>query len=147
MDLHLLQEFLRVYTFQPATAFFRAIELPALIGLGIPPGVGIDIGCGDGKLTEILISRIGWRKLVGVDLDPAETSEARRRNLYTAVHTAGAEHIPEVDGRFDFAISNSVLEHISALNLVLAEAARVLRRDGIFCLTVPHAGFRTHFAG
>jgi hypothetical protein len=34
---------------QPCSA---QIELPALIGLGIKQGLGIDIGCGDGKLTE-----------------------------------------------------------------------------------------------
>src|SRR5882724_7368726 len=147
MDALLLHEFLSVYTFQPATAFFRAIEVPALITLGIPPGVGIDIGCGDGKLTEILISRIGWRELVGVDPDTRETGEARHRNLYRAVHTTGAEHIPEGDGSFDFAISNSVMEHIPGLDPVVAEVARVLRPDGIFCLTVPHPGFRAQLAG
>jgi SAM-dependent methyltransferase len=98
-------------------------------------------------LTEILISRIGRRDLVGVEPDAQETTEARRRNFYTAIHTTGAERIPEVDGRFDFAISNSVLEHIPALDSVLAEVARVLKRGGILCLTVPHAGFRTQLAG
>jgi hypothetical protein len=29
-----------------------SIELPALIGLGTQQGLGIDIGCGDGKLTD-----------------------------------------------------------------------------------------------
>jgi len=29
--------------------------------LGIPVGVEVDIGCGDDRLTEILIRRIGWR--------------------------------------------------------------------------------------
>jgi SAM-dependent methyltransferase len=147
MDLKLLRDFLRVYAFQPATAFFRAIEVAALIELGIPVGVGVDIGCGDGRLTEILIRRIGWRDLVGVDPDPREAAEARRRNFYTAVHTTGGERIPEVDGRFDFTISNSVLEHVPRLDSVLAEVSRVLKHGGIFCLTVPHAGFRTQLAG
>jgi hypothetical protein len=45
--------FLQGYITQPATAVFREIELPALIGQGIQQGLGIDIGCGDGKLTDI----------------------------------------------------------------------------------------------
>ena len=147
LDLQLLREFLQGYVAQPATAVFRAIELPALISLGIPQGIGIDIGCGDGKLTEILMKRVGGRELVGVDADPAETVQAGRRNLYATIHTTDAGCIPEPDDRFDFAISNSVLEHIPDLDQVLAEVARVLRRDGIFCLTVPHAGFRTQLAG
>jgi hypothetical protein len=46
---------------QPATAIFRAIELPALIGHGIQQGLGIDIGCGDGKLTDIPANPTDWR--------------------------------------------------------------------------------------
>jgi SAM-dependent methyltransferase len=147
LDKDLLAQFLSVYAFQPATAFWRAVELPALIDLGVPSGSGIDIGCGDGKLTAILVGRIGERELVGVDPDPKESAEAQRRNLYTVVHTSGADHIPEPDGRFDFAISNSVLEHIPELDMVLAETARVLRRGGIFCLTVPHSGFHAQLRG
>jgi SAM-dependent methyltransferase len=147
MDQELLQEFLSMYAFQPATAFFRAIEVPALAMLSIPKGVGIDIGCGDGKLTEILIRRIGWRDLVGVDPDEKETSHACQRRIYRKVYTTDAADIPAADGSFDFAISNSVLEHVPALAQVLTEVARVLRAGGIFCLTAPHAGFRTQLVG
>ena len=48
-----MREFLQGYIAQPATANVRAIELPALIGQAIPQGLGIDIGCGDGKPTDI----------------------------------------------------------------------------------------------
>ena len=147
VDKNLFAKFLSVYAFQPAVAFWRAVELPALIKLGIPPGRGIDIGCGDGKLTEILLSRIGKRSLVGIDPDPRKTAEAKSRDIYTTVHTCGADQIPEPSESFDFAISNSVLEHIPELDLVLMETARVLRRGGIFCLTVPHVGFHAQLRG
>ena len=147
LDKKLLVRFLTEYAFQPATAFWRAIELPPLIALGIPMGRGLDLGCGDGKLTGVLLSRIGYRDLIGVDPDPRETDEAKRRCIYSAVHTCGASQIPEPDASFDFAMSNSVLEHIPDLDSVLAETARVLRPNGLFFLTVPQAGFRAQLRG
>jgi SAM-dependent methyltransferase len=147
VDKILLTQFISEYAFQPATALWRAIELPALINLGIPVGRGADLGCGDGKLTAILLSRIGNRDLIGIDPDLRETDEARRRGIYTAVHTCDGDRIPEADDSFDFAISNSVLEHIRELDPVLAETARILRPNGVFLLTVPHAGFHAQLRG
>jgi SAM-dependent methyltransferase/putative flippase GtrA len=147
VDQRLFAQLLSAYAFQPATALWRAVELPALIGLGIPMGRGIDIGCGDGKLTAIVLGSIGERELVGVDPDPEEAAEAARRNIYSAVHAVDASGIPEPDAGLDFAISNSVLEHIPDLGTVLTETARVIRPNGLFLLTVPHVGFHAQLRG
>ena len=77
MDRRLLKEFVRTYPFQPATAFWRAVEIGALVDQGLPPGRYLDLGCGDGKLTKIILERIGSRPIVGVDPDSEETSLAR----------------------------------------------------------------------
>ena len=113
--LDLLTSLIGVYVAQPATAFWRAIELDAIQRLGLPAGRGLDIGCGDGKLTEILLRSIGGRRLVGVDMDALETRAAAGHDFYEAVHTAPADRVPEASGSFDFAVSNSVLEHIPDL--------------------------------
>jgi ubiquinone/menaquinone biosynthesis C-methylase UbiE len=147
MDQNLLVQFLSEYAFQPATALWRAIELPALVDLGIPMGRGIDLGCGEGKLTAMLLGCIGNRDLVGIDTDPQEVEEARRRQIYAALHVCDAAQIPEPDASFDFAISNSVLEHIPELDPVLAEMARVLRPNGVFLITVPQAHFHAQLRG
>lgn len=147
VDQNLLLQFLSEYAFQPATALWRAIELPPLMRLEVPGGRGIDLGCGEGKLTGILLSCIGAREVIGVDPDPRETREAEYRGIYARVHTCSGSQIPESDASFDFAISNSVLEHIPELDPVLAETARLLRPDGIFLLTVPHAGFHKLLRG
>src|SRR4051812_37996918 len=104
------------YPAQPATAFWRAIEIEALATCDVPEeGLGLDLGCGDGILTDILLERIGPRRLVGIDLDPLETAAARKYSFYERIHTCSADAIPEPDGTFDFVISNSVLEHIPPL--------------------------------
>lgn len=147
LDRDFLAQFLSEYAFQPATALWRTIELPALIGLGIPMGRGVDLGCGDAKLTAILLRRIGHRDLTGVDPDAREADEAIRRQIYSAVRVCSGDQIPEADASFDFAVSNSVLEHIPDLDPVLGEMARIVRPNGLFLLTVPHAGFHAQLRG
>lgn len=126
--------------FQPATNFWRAIELPELASVLPKTGRGLDVGCGDGVLTGILRDLVEARwTLVGVDPDPAETALAENSGVYMKVHTCGADCVPEADGTFDFAYANSVLEHIPDLPPVLAETARCLKPRGLFAATVPSA--------
>ena len=66
----LLASFVGAYPAQPATAFWRAIEIGVLARRGLPEGLGLDLGCGDGILTDILLRQTGPRTLVGVDVDP-----------------------------------------------------------------------------
>jgi SAM-dependent methyltransferase len=143
----LLTSFVGAYPAQPATAFWRAIEIGVLARRGLPGGLGLDLGCGDGILTDILLRQIGPRTLVGVDLDPLETQAAARFPFYRRVHTCSGDDIPEPDASFDFVLSNSVLEHIPELEATIAEIARLLRKDGRFLFTVPGPGFHANLAG
>lgn len=145
----LLTEFVARYPAQPATAFFRAIEIDELAAaMHNVAGLGLDLGCGDGILTDILFQRIGKpARLVGVDPDPLETDAARSYDFYERIHTCGGAEIPEADDTFDYVISNSVLEHIPDLEPVIAEVGRVLRPGGKFYFTVPCPGFHANLAG
>lgn len=143
----LLTSFVGAYPAQPATAFWRAIEIGALARHGLPGGLGLDLGCGDGILTDILLRETGPRTLVGVDVDPLETQAAARFPFYRRVHTCPGDRIPEPDGSFDFVLSNSVLEHIPNLEATIAEIARLLRKNGRFLFTVPGPGFHANLAG
>lgn len=114
---------------------------------GLPDGRGLDLGCGDGLLTRIVLEKVGSRTLVGIDPDPAEAAQARELGIYAAVHVAPGDQVPEPDGSFDWVLSNSVLEHIPAIEPVLAEVARLLRNGGVFILTVPGPGFHDALRG
>jgi SAM-dependent methyltransferase len=143
----LLNAFVGAYPAQPATAFWRAIEIGVLVRRGLPEGLGLDLGCGDGILTDILLRETGARTLVGVDVDPLETAAATRFPFYRRVHTCPGDCIPEPDASFDFVLSNSVLEHIPDLEATIAEVGRLLRHDGRFVFTVPGPGFHDNLAG
>jgi SAM-dependent methyltransferase len=148
IDRELLTDFVARYPAQPATAFWRGIEIDVLSRANIPDGLGLDLGCGDGILTDILFSRIGRTpRLVGIDPDPLETAAACKYSFYDRVHTTGGDDIPEADATFDYAISNSVLEHIPNLEPVIAELSRVLKPGGQFFFTVPCPGFHENLAG
>lgn len=148
IDSELMTEFVARYPAQPATAFWRGIEIDMLVHSGIPDGLGLDLGCGDGILTDILFNHAGLSpRLVGIDPDPLETDAARKYPFYQRVHTTGGDSIPEADATFDYAISNSVLEHIPRLEPVITELARVLKPGGKFFFTVPGPGFHENLAG
>jgi len=143
----LLGTFTSAYPAQPATAYWRAIEIGALATREIPTGRGLDLGCGDGILTGILLDEVGERDLVGIDLDPFETEAARRHSFYRSIHTCSADAIPEEEASFDFVVSNSVLEHVPPLEGTIAEVGRLLKPEGRFYFTVPGPAFHHNLAG
>lgn len=148
IDRDLLTEFVARYPAQPATAFWRGIEIDVLSRAAIPNGLGLDLGCGDGILTDILFARMGRKpNLVGIDPDPLETAAAAKYDFYDRIHTSFGDAIPEADATFDYAISNSVLEHIPDLEPVIAELGRVLKPGGQFFFTVPCPKFHENLAG
>ena len=144
----LLRRLMRENPFQPATSWWRAVELAVVVEHGFPAGSGLDLGCGDGRLMRILLDAAGASPaLVGIDVDPLETRDAEASGVYRRVHTVPGAALPEPDASFDFVFSNSVLEHIDDLDPVLAEAARVLHSGGTFLATVPSPGFHACLAG
>jgi SAM-dependent methyltransferase len=147
MDRRLLRRFLEVYPFQPATAVWRTAEVAELTRVDFPAGLGLDLGCGDGRLTRVLSEEVGGLRLVGLDVDPMETALAEAEHLYARVHTATAEHIPEPDASFDFVVSVSVMEHIPGLEGVLRDVARVLKPGGRLITSVPGVGFHACLRG
>lgn len=132
---------------QPATNYWRAFELAQVIAHGLPHGRGLDVGCGDGLIMELICQLTGAKRITGIDIDPYETSLAAQRGVYEEVYTGSAAEVPEQDSSFDYAFSNSVLEHIPPIQEVLNEIARVLKPQGLFIFTVPNENFHANLAG
>jgi SAM-dependent methyltransferase len=141
----LFRKVLRLSPAEPATALWRAIEIGHLLTSGALPreGNGLDLGCGDGRMTRLLRDELEARwQLVGLEPDRQELALALAGGVYERVADARGSEIPESDDTFDFVFSNSVLEHIDDLEGTLAEVGRILCPGGTLVFTVPSTSFR-----
>jgi 2-polyprenyl-3-methyl-5-hydroxy-6-metoxy-1,4-benzoquinol methylase len=89
----------------------------------------IDVGCGEGILTEQWARRTPGR-VVGVDLDDAKLRSEweRRQRPNLEFHTGLGHELPYGDREFDAASAMEVLEHVPDPEAVLAEMSRVATR-------------------
>ena len=143
----LLTEFMTQAPYQPATNYWRAVEIAEVVAYGLPQGRGLDLGCGDGHLMAIILSHVGPRDLVGTDIDPSETAMAAQSKIYRELVTAAGDRLSLPDNHFDFVFSNSVLEHIENIDGTLREVARLLCPGGRFIFTVPGPDFHVCLRG
>jgi trans-aconitate methyltransferase len=93
----------------------------------------LDLGCGDGVLTEQLKNR-GCR-VIGVDASPGMIAAARARGLDARLVDA---HELTFDGEFDAVFSNAALHW-------MVKPGKVL--DGVIRALVPHGRFIAEFGG
>jgi SAM-dependent methyltransferase len=95
----------------------------------------LDLGCGDGFLTERLAA-LGC-EVVGVDSSPEQVAAAQRRGLEARV--ARAEALPFV-AEFDAVLSNAVLHWVKDAAGAIAAVRRALRPGGRFVAELGGAG-------
>ncbi len=88
----------------------------------------LDIGCGDGDLSEALAC--GGAEVTGIDADPEMVSAATRRLPSGSFLCADALALPFDDGRFDLVVMVTLLCHVQNRERAVAEAGRVLRPGG-----------------
>jgi SAM-dependent methyltransferase len=116
--------------------FVSELGAPVLELLAPRPGERIlDLGCGDGFLTERLVA-LGC-DVVAVDASPEQVEGARRRGLDARV--ARAEALPFV-GEFDAVFSNAVLHWVKDAAGAIAAVHRALRPGGRFVAELGGAG-------
>ena len=111
--------------------FLRALDT------ALPPaGVRsvLEVGVGEGDVSERVRSRYPSASVVGVDLpDGTLAGEWARRRLHNAF--ASASRLPFTDRRFDLVLAIEVLEHVPDPAAALTEIARVAK-DAVV-LSVP----------
>jgi ubiquinone/menaquinone biosynthesis C-methylase UbiE len=113
-------------------------QLAELFAIAAPKSV-LDVGCGEGVLTEQWAQRLDTGRVVGIDLKDAKLAvewqvRPARKNL--EFRAMGAEQLQFGDDEFDLVAATEVLEHVPDPERVLAEMARVARRHLI--VSVPH---------
>jgi 2-polyprenyl-3-methyl-5-hydroxy-6-metoxy-1,4-benzoquinol methylase len=98
----------------------------------------LDVGCGEGVLTQRWAKLLEPARVVGIDLDdPLLAAEWARRTAPNLTYLAQrAERLPFADGEFDLATAIEVLEHVPEPDHTLAEMARCAARH--LLVSVPH---------
>ncbi len=95
----------------------------------------LDLGCGDGALTEKIAAR--GADVVGVDASADQVAAARARGLDARV--ADAQALPFV-GEFDAVFSNAVLHWVRDQSAMMASVHRALKPGGRFVGEMGGAG-------
>jgi SAM-dependent methyltransferase len=96
----------------------------------------LDIGCGDGFFAQVIFGQNSKAVDVALDVVGSRIDQAEKRGVYKKLATYDGLKMPFKKNTFSTVISNSTLEHITCLHLVLKEINRVMKRDGKFITTV-----------
>lgn len=123
-------------------AIQRCVEAPTLRRLGgrIPGAHALEIGCGAGYGTKLIVDQFGAATVDAIDLDPAMVTRARRRLRRYAdqvrVEHGSADDLRSAlgagDASYDAVFDLGIIHHITNWRDAVAEAARVLRPGGTF---------------
>lgn len=90
----------------------------------------LDVGCGPGALTGVLIETLGLEHVEAVDPSPPFVAAIAQRFSGLAVQAGAAEHLPHRDGSFDVTLAQLVVHFMTDPVAGLAEMARVTRPGG-----------------
>jgi arsenite methyltransferase len=112
----------------------KAICARYLARIALPEGARIlEVGCGNGAATKLIMQHVGPAQLVGIDpssafIDMADETFAGEPRVSFAIGDAAATG--QADACFDLVIAHTVYSHLVDPERALAEARRVLRPGG-----------------
>lgn len=97
-------------------------------------GTALDAGCGGGRYS-VALKRLGFRRVVGLDVSKEMTKEAANRIRKVRIHgvrfvSGSTLRLPFRSDSFDFVFSNGVLHHTADWKRGVAELLRVLKPGG-----------------
>ena len=111
--------------------FFDALD--AMLA-GLEPSTVVEVGAGEGRVTERLVERFPDATVIGLDLVDDELA-GDWAELGLPMFFGDATRLPFTDASIDLVVGLEVMEHIPGPEAALREIARVCR--GTVVLSVP----------
>jgi ubiquinone/menaquinone biosynthesis C-methylase UbiE len=91
----------------------------------------LDVGCGPGALTAVLVERLGAASVSAADPSAPFVDACRARLPGVDVVEAAAEALPFADDAFDATVSQLVINFMRDGEAGVREMARVTRPGGV----------------
>jgi ubiquinone/menaquinone biosynthesis C-methylase UbiE len=116
----------------------RHLEVPRLLRMGgrVPGARVLEVGCGRGVGTALILERFGAEHVDAIDLDPRMVERARRRlaRFGDAVHVEQGDvcALTAAAARYDAVFDFGIIHHVPSWRAALAEIYRVLKPGGRF---------------
>jgi len=124
----------------PARILGEAFVIHELPKLTIPrPLRVLDIGCGSGRMSDLLAKAGYGGHYTGVDVQDRFDSVRWQGGAFTIDFVKGDAHALNLEPGFDLIVSNSALEHIPDDGKLIARLQTLLARHGLQVHLVPSA--------
>ena len=115
-------------------------QLADLAGVAVGQDA-LDVGCGTGALTSVLVERLGAEHVIGVDPSESFVAAARERFPGVRIERGSAEDLPLPDDVVHVAIAQLVVHFMKDPVRGISEMARVTAPGGVVAACVwDHGG-------
>lgn len=105
---------------------------------GVLEGRVLDLGCGPGRMTDVLGSSGSRIRLFASDLSFQQCRTTAQKSCRPHVCQSDAEHLPFRDNAFDAIFMIEVLDHLYEPVKAIREVRRVLKPGGRLIVSVPN---------
>jgi ubiquinone/menaquinone biosynthesis C-methylase UbiE len=121
----------------------RHMSQLAMLLESVPPELEcakiLDYGCGAAGCTALIRDFFPNSEIHGIDISDEAIRTAQTRFPDCQFSAFDGLRAPYADETFDLIFSSHVLEHVIDLEKSVADLARMVRRNGVLCLTLPCA--------
>lgn len=137
-DDYLLKKFEAIETIHWWWEGRRALVKQLMVGKRY--GKILDVGCGTGETLTFLGKLFPKSDLYAIDTSDVAIKYAKNRG-HKNIFKASATKLPFKNNTFDAVLFLDVLEHIENDQKAIAEAKRVLKKNGVIVITAPALPF------
>jgi ubiquinone/menaquinone biosynthesis C-methylase UbiE len=129
----------RVWIYSPVRVFFLKREIDKWLRLTGKPPVddALEVGCGLGKGAQLLVEKMGFKRVAAFDLEEILVRRASRGipsrfGQSIAFYVGDAQDLPFSDHSFDAVVNFGIIHHVLDWRRCIHEIGRVMRKGGIF---------------